>query len=160
MLLWCFHSMQVPKGHVWLQGDNAYNSTDSRHYGPVPYALIQGKVFYRVRSTLQTYSPILWLIVHVCRWLFLRSFELSQIKNVTLSAHTSSLFPIWSILQIAITLCKLGLNTVETSFLLCMVVNGRGVPIICNGKFRGLNMWFVLQIWPPEGWGPVLNQPP
>jgi inner membrane protease subunit 1 len=38
----------VPKGHVWLQGDNAYNSTDSRHYGPVPYALIQGKVFYRI----------------------------------------------------------------------------------------------------------------
>jgi hypothetical protein len=43
---------QVPKGHVWLQGDNAYNSTDSRHYGPVPYALIQGKVFYRVCSSL------------------------------------------------------------------------------------------------------------
>ncbi|KAL3695190.1 hypothetical protein R1sor_009266 [Riccia sorocarpa] len=38
----------VPKGHVWLQGDNIYNSTDSRHYGPVPYALVQGKVCYRI----------------------------------------------------------------------------------------------------------------
>ena len=38
----------VPRGHVWLQGDNARNSTDSRHYGPVPAALIRGKVLYRV----------------------------------------------------------------------------------------------------------------
>ena len=40
--------LQVPKGHVWLQGDNAINSTDSRHYGPVPYALLQGRVFLKV----------------------------------------------------------------------------------------------------------------
>ncbi|XP_061670290.1 mitochondrial inner membrane protease subunit 1 isoform X10 [Syngnathoides biaculeatus] len=34
----------VPKGHVWLEGDNLGNSTDSRSYGPVPYALIRGRV--------------------------------------------------------------------------------------------------------------------
>ncbi|MBN3326074.1 IMP1L protease, partial [Atractosteus spatula] len=34
----------VPKGHVWLEGDNHRNSTDSRSYGPVPYALIRGRV--------------------------------------------------------------------------------------------------------------------
>ncbi|XP_063044926.1 mitochondrial inner membrane protease subunit 1 [Engraulis encrasicolus] len=34
----------VPKGHVWLEGDNLRNSTDSRSYGPVPYALIRGRV--------------------------------------------------------------------------------------------------------------------
>ncbi|XP_072574226.1 mitochondrial inner membrane protease subunit 1 isoform X2 [Paramormyrops kingsleyae] len=34
----------VPKGHVWLEGDNLRNSTDSRAYGPVPYALIRGRV--------------------------------------------------------------------------------------------------------------------
>ncbi|OMO92607.1 Polyprenyl synthetase [Corchorus olitorius] len=41
-------SVVVPKGHVWIQGDNMYASTDSRHYGPVPYGLITGKVFLRV----------------------------------------------------------------------------------------------------------------
>lgn len=40
--------LQVPTGHVWLQGDNTLNSTDSRHYGPVPYALLEGRVFLRV----------------------------------------------------------------------------------------------------------------
>ncbi|KAK2422912.1 hypothetical protein P8452_52365 [Trifolium repens] len=38
----------VPKGHVWIQGDNIYASRDSRHFGPVPYGLIKGKVFFRV----------------------------------------------------------------------------------------------------------------
>ncbi|KAI5081528.1 hypothetical protein GOP47_0004711 [Adiantum capillus-veneris] len=40
--------VQVPKGHVWLQGDNTSNSTDSRDYGPVPYGLLRGKVCLRV----------------------------------------------------------------------------------------------------------------
>ncbi|XAR56405.1 Signal peptidase I [Bertholletia excelsa] len=38
----------VPKGHLWIQGDNVYASNDSRHYGPIPYGLVQGKVFFRV----------------------------------------------------------------------------------------------------------------
>ncbi|KAJ7981921.1 mitochondrial inner membrane protease subunit 1 [Quillaja saponaria] len=41
-------SVVVPKGHVWIQGDNIYLSSDSRLFGPVPYGLIQGKVFFRV----------------------------------------------------------------------------------------------------------------
>ena len=40
--------VQVPKGHVWLQGDNTLNSTDSRHYGPVPYALLSAKAVAKV----------------------------------------------------------------------------------------------------------------
>lgn len=40
---------QVPRGHVWLLGDNAPVSYDSRSYGPVPYALITGRVFAQVR---------------------------------------------------------------------------------------------------------------
>ncbi|KAI7740410.1 hypothetical protein M8C21_017571 [Ambrosia artemisiifolia] len=35
----------VPKGHVWVQGDNIYNSYDSRNFGPVPYGLLKGKIW-------------------------------------------------------------------------------------------------------------------
>eukprot|EP00038_Savillea_parva_P002675 m.116385 g.116385 ORF g.116385 m.116385 type:complete len:228 (+) comp10919_c0_seq1:325-1008(+) len=38
----------VPKGKVWLQGDNIHNSTDSRTYGAVPLGLIKGRAFARV----------------------------------------------------------------------------------------------------------------
>ncbi|RID68280.1 hypothetical protein BRARA_C00450 [Brassica rapa] len=38
----------VPKGHVWIQGDNVHASTDSRNFGPVPFNLIEGKAFLRV----------------------------------------------------------------------------------------------------------------
>ena len=37
--------VEVPSGHLWLQGDNKDNSTDSRDYGPVPYGMLRGKVF-------------------------------------------------------------------------------------------------------------------
>ncbi|XP_014249510.1 mitochondrial inner membrane protease subunit 1 isoform X1 [Cimex lectularius] len=39
---------RVPQGHVWLQGDNSSESTDSRVYGPVPEALIRGRVSLRI----------------------------------------------------------------------------------------------------------------
>ncbi|XP_059704346.1 mitochondrial inner membrane protease subunit 1 isoform X2 [Haemorhous mexicanus] len=38
----------VPKGHVWLEGDNLRNSTDSRCYGPVPYGLIRGRICLKI----------------------------------------------------------------------------------------------------------------
>lgn len=43
-----FSRKYVPRGHVWLEGDNAINSTDSRSYGPVPYALLRSRVFYKI----------------------------------------------------------------------------------------------------------------
>lgn len=42
-------------GHVWIQGDNVYASYDSRHFGPVPYGLVQGKVFLRVSALQHLY---------------------------------------------------------------------------------------------------------
>ena len=40
--------VEVPSGHLWLQGDNKDNSTDSRDYGPVPYGMLRGKVFLKL----------------------------------------------------------------------------------------------------------------
>ncbi|KXJ23196.1 Mitochondrial inner membrane protease subunit 1 [Exaiptasia diaphana] len=40
--------IKVPKGHVWLLGDNPDDSRDSRDYGPVPYGLITGRVCFKV----------------------------------------------------------------------------------------------------------------
>nr|CCA24624.1 PREDICTED: mitochondrial inner membrane protease subunit 1like putative [Albugo laibachii Nc14] len=36
----------VPKGHVWVEGDNSFVSVDSRHFGSVPKALIRGRVLF------------------------------------------------------------------------------------------------------------------
>ncbi|CAK9181730.1 unnamed protein product [Ilex paraguariensis] len=44
-------TLVVPKGHVWIQGDNIYASNDSRNFGPVPYGLLVGRVFWRVWLT-------------------------------------------------------------------------------------------------------------
>ncbi|RDL39431.1 uncharacterized protein BP5553_03771 [Venustampulla echinocandica] len=40
--------LQVPKGHCWVVGDNLLWSKDSRHFGPLPMALIKGKVIAKV----------------------------------------------------------------------------------------------------------------
>jgi inner membrane protease subunit 1 len=42
----------VPKGHIWIVGDNAAESRDSRWYGPVPIALVHGRLYARVRHSL------------------------------------------------------------------------------------------------------------
>lgn len=38
----------VPRGHVWLEGDNRLNSADSRTYGPVPQGLIKSRALFRI----------------------------------------------------------------------------------------------------------------
>lgn len=46
--LYCYLIFQVPRGHVWLEGDNRSNSADSRIYGPVPQGLICARALCRV----------------------------------------------------------------------------------------------------------------
>lgn len=41
---------QVPKGHCWVVGDNVVASRDSRLFGPLPMALITGKIIYKTGS--------------------------------------------------------------------------------------------------------------
>ncbi|KAH1217423.1 Mitochondrial inner membrane protease subunit 1 [Glycine max] len=50
IVVWC---QRVPFG---LEGDNKYNSNDSRKFGPVPYDLIDGKMFWRV-TPLKKFGP-------------------------------------------------------------------------------------------------------
>lgn len=40
--------IQVPPHHVWLEGDNPFHSTDSRHYGPIPVSAIRGRIVMRI----------------------------------------------------------------------------------------------------------------
>jgi len=40
--------VMIPKGHVWISGDNAAFSRDSRDYGPVSMSLIQARLVARV----------------------------------------------------------------------------------------------------------------
>jgi len=38
----------VPKGYIWVEGDNPLYSIDSRHYGPIPRSNVTGRIIYRV----------------------------------------------------------------------------------------------------------------
>jgi inner membrane protease subunit 1 len=38
----------IPKGHMWLEGDNKSISLDSRIFGPVALGLFEGLVFCRL----------------------------------------------------------------------------------------------------------------
>ena len=42
------HRVEVPKGHIWIEGDNSCASLDSRQYGCVPASLVIGKVVCRL----------------------------------------------------------------------------------------------------------------
>lgn len=38
----------IPKGHVWVEGDNPPFSKDSRHYGPLPKDWLRGRIITRI----------------------------------------------------------------------------------------------------------------
>jgi len=54
--------IQVPQGHCWLVGDNLPYSRDSRLFGPVPMALIKGKIIAKVFP----WRERRWIINGVC----------------------------------------------------------------------------------------------
>ncbi|UJR16372.1 hypothetical protein I4U23_003275 [Adineta vaga] len=37
---------RVPKGHIWIEGDNKRDSYDSRHFGCIPRGLVTGLALY------------------------------------------------------------------------------------------------------------------
>jgi signal peptidase I len=39
----------IPRGQYFVIGDNAINSYDSRHFGPIPAENIKGRVVFRYR---------------------------------------------------------------------------------------------------------------
>lgn len=41
-------TMIVPRGHVWIEGDNHNNSWDSRAYGPIPQGLIMSRAICKL----------------------------------------------------------------------------------------------------------------
>ncbi|KAK7520534.1 peptidase S24/S26A/S26B/S26C [Phyllosticta citriasiana] len=40
--------LQVPEGHMWVAGDNQSASRDSRIFGPIPLAMVRGKVIAQI----------------------------------------------------------------------------------------------------------------
>ncbi|KAI0433050.1 LexA/Signal peptidase [Xylaria sp. FL1042] len=50
--------IQVPKGHCYIVGDNLPWSRDSRDFGPIPLALIKGKIIAKCSFT--GLNPLNW----------------------------------------------------------------------------------------------------
>jgi len=84
--------VKVPKGHVWLAGDNMANSTDSRTYGPVPNAMIKGKVIARV-GVLQLPSEPMCGIKLMIRYGQVSSFTITHIDTWTVRKSTKAALP-------------------------------------------------------------------
>lgn len=56
----------VPRGHIWLEGDNAADSTGSHAFGAVPTGLVRGRVLLRVwpPSQVQVFDARGWRVSH------------------------------------------------------------------------------------------------
>ncbi|KAI0024527.1 LexA/Signal peptidase [Xylariomycetidae sp. FL0641] len=59
----CRNMIQVPKGHVYIVGDNLPWSRDSRDFGPLPMALIKGKIIAKISA--EGFWPWEWNVSRV-----------------------------------------------------------------------------------------------
>ncbi|KAL6063413.1 IMP1 inner mitochondrial membrane peptidase-like [Balamuthia mandrillaris] len=41
-------AIELPAGHIWVEGDNTQQSIDSRYFGPVPLGLATGRLLYQM----------------------------------------------------------------------------------------------------------------
>ena len=57
-------TVRIPKGMMWVEGDNWMESTDSRTFGPVPMALVHGRIaaivlpLHRARTLKPKKGPV------------------------------------------------------------------------------------------------------
>ena len=55
------HSIQVPGGSIWVEGDNRFSSQDSRHHGPITTGLVTYRVVAQIFPDFKRlYNP--WLV--------------------------------------------------------------------------------------------------
>lgn len=47
-MVWKNKTVVVPRGHIWVEGDNIENSSDSRYYGPIPQGLVKSRAVLRI----------------------------------------------------------------------------------------------------------------
>ena len=45
--------VEVSKNNVWVEGDNKYNSLDSRIFGAIHKKLINGRIFLQIYPSLK-----------------------------------------------------------------------------------------------------------
>ena len=59
------YEFEIPKGQMWLEGDNKSKSLDSRVFGPVSIGLFEGLVFCRISPFTTYLKKSSWWIVLV-----------------------------------------------------------------------------------------------
>lgn len=67
-------TITVPKGHVWVEGDNPTLSVDSRQIGAVPAALVLGRACAIVSGKQSSSSFVVFcrvrIVAQMCCWSF------------------------------------------------------------------------------------------
>lgn len=76
----------IPKGHIWLSGDNAKMSRDSRTYGPVSLALVRGRLVARV-SWVCVHAFKAFLVVFTLCWLRFVVWQILPLRDATIFSN-------------------------------------------------------------------------